>query len=223
MNTFAESSTVSVENEILDALRAVFPKVAQLLGADGFSTTVERYLRAYPPTYPSLAQVGRHFPSFLAEPPGPPAEVADLAALEWARCEVFAEAQVRTATPDLVADPEAEQIVLRTVPALRLLSLRYDILPLWKDLEAGNAVQVPRAQPTAVVVWRKEAAILHVRLAAEEALALRRTMWGATVAEVYEAFAEHGDPVQAARAAVASWLAQGWIAAPQETARRAAR
>ena len=201
----------------IDALREDFPKLAQLLGDEGFYATAEKYLRAYPSTHPSLAQLGRHFASFLAETPGPRPDLADLAALEWARCEVFEEAQVRAATPDLVGGPDPAQIVLRTVPALRLLTLRHDVVPLWKDLDDGKEAPSPRSQTTAVAVWRKEFVVFHVSLAAEEALALRRAMSGATLGEVCEAFADREDSVQAALAAVASWFAEEWIAAPEGT------
>ncbi len=200
----------------IDALREDFPKLAQLLGDEGFYATAERYLRANPSTHPSLGQLGRHLASFLAESPGPRPDLADLAALEWARCEVFEEAHVRGATPDLVRGPDPAQIVLRTVPALRLLSLRHDVVPLWKDLEDGNAAPLPRPEPIAVAVWRKGFVVFHVAVATDEGVALRRAMSGATLSEVCEAFADRGDAVQAALSAVASWFAEEWIAAPEK-------
>ena len=201
----------------IDALREDFPKLAQLLGDEGFYTTAESYLRAYPSTHPSLAQLGSHFASFLAESPGPRPDLADLAAVEWARCEVFEEAHVLVATPALVSEPEPAQVVLRTVPALRLLSLRHDVPSLWKDLEGGKEGPPPRPQPSAVAVWRKEFGVFHVRIAPEEAVALKRAMSSATLGEICEAFAEREDAVQAALSAVASWFAEGWIAAPEGT------
>jgi hypothetical protein len=201
----------------IDALREDFPKLAQLLGDEGFYATAESYLRAHPSTHPSLAQLGRHFASFLAESPGPRPDLADLAGLEWARCEVFVEAHVLAATPGLVSGPDPAHIVLRTVPALRLLSLRHEVLSLWKDLDDGKAAPLPRAQPTAVAVWRKEFVVFHVGLAAEEASALRRAMSGATLGEICEVFAERDDAVQVALSAVASWFAEEWIAAPEGT------
>jgi len=201
----------------IDALREDFPKLTQLLGDEGFYVTAENYLRAHPSTHPSLAQLGRHFASFLAESPGPRPDLADLASLEWARCEVFEEAHVRTAQPDVVRGPDPAQILLRTVPSLRLLSLRHDIVTLWKELEDGRTAAPPRLQPSAVAVWRKEFVVFHVRLAPDEALALRRAMSGATLGEVCEAFADRKDAVQAALSAVASWFAEEWIAAPEGT------
>jgi len=200
----------------IDALREDFPKLAQLLGDEGFYATAEKYVRAHPSTHPSLGQLGRQFASFLAESPGPRPDLADLAALEWARCEVFEEAHVRGATPDLVRGPDPAQIVLRTVPALRLLSLRHEVVPLWKDLEDGNAAPLPRPQSTAVAVWRKGFVVFHTGLAPDEALALRRAMSGATLGEICEAFADRADAVQTALSAVASWFAEEWIAAPEE-------
>ena len=199
----------------IDALREDFPKLAQLLGDEGFYATAEKYLRAHPSTHPSLAQLGRHFASFLAESPSPRTDLADLAALEWARCQVFEEAHVRPAAPDLVSGPDPAQIVLRTVPALRLLSLRHDVVPLWQDLEDGKTPLSPRNGPTAVAVWRRDFVVFHAGIAADEAAALHRAMSGATLGEVCEAFADRGDAVQAALSAVASWFAEEWIAAPE--------
>ena len=201
----------------IDALREDFPKLAQLLGDEGFYATAEKYLRAHPSAHPSLARLGRHFSAFLAESPVSRPDLPDLAALEWARCEVFEETHERPAARDLVRGPDPAQIVLRTVPALRLLTLRHDVVPLWKDLEDGKAVPLPRPQPTAVAVWRREFVVFHVCLAAEEALALRRAMSGATLGEVCEAFTDRADAVQAALAAIASWFAEEWIAAPEAT------
>jgi hypothetical protein len=201
----------------IDALRECFPKLAQLIGDEGFYATAERHLRAHPSKHPSLAELGRHFATFLAKSAGPPPELADLAALEWARYEVFEEAHVRAATPDLVIGPEPARIVLRTVPALRLLSLRHDVVPLWKDLDEGNAVRLPRARRTAVAVWRRELAVFHVAVAGDEAVALRQAMSGATLGEISEAFAAREDAVQAALSTVTSWLREQWIAAPEGT------
>ena len=70
---------------------------------------------------------------------------------------------------------------------------------------------------TAVAVWRKEYVVFHVAVEADEAVALRRAMSGAMLGEVCEAFADRGDAVQGALSAVASWFAEGWIAAPEDT------
>ncbi len=200
----------------IDALREDFPKLAQLLGDEGFYATAEKYLRVHPSTHPSLGQLGRQFTSFLAETPGQRPDLADLAALEWARCEVFEEAHARAAAADLVTGPVPARIMLRTVPALRLLSLRHEIVPLWKELEDGAPPSAPRAEPTAVAVWRKGFVVFHAGIAPDEAVALRRAMSGAPLGEVCEAFAERPDAVQAALSAVASWFAEEWIAAPEE-------
>ncbi len=150
----------------IDALREDFPKLAQLLGDEGFYATAEKYLRVDPSTQPSLGQLGRHFASFVAETAGHRADLA--------------------------------------------------IVPLWKELEDGAPPSAPRAEPTAVAVWRKGFVVFHAGIAPDEAVALRRAMSGAPLGEVCEAFAERPDAVQAALSAVASWFAEEWIAAPEE-------
>jgi hypothetical protein len=54
----------------IEALREDFPKLAQLLGDEGFCAAAEKYLRANPSTHASLERLGRHFAPYLAESPG---------------------------------------------------------------------------------------------------------------------------------------------------------
>jgi hypothetical protein len=197
----------------IDSLREDFPKVAAALD-DDFYDTAEAYLRAHPSVHPSLARLGRHLASFLAERSGVRPDLPDLAALEWARNEVFEELQLTPATADLVTAGDPATVVLRIAPTVRLLSLRHDVVPLWKELDAGHEAPAPRPGATSVAVWRKGFIVYHAALPAEEATALRSAMAGATLGEVCEAFAASPDPVAAALAAIASWFKEEWVAQP---------
>jgi hypothetical protein len=196
----------------IDSLREDFPKLAALLGDHGFYATAERYLAAHPSTNPSLSVLGRHLASFLAESAGPRSDLADMAALEWTRNEVFDEAPAGPAGAELIEGrADAASLRLRPVPALRLLSLRHEVVALWTELDEGRPppAEVPGAQH--VAVWRKDLVVYHCALAADEARALRRALDGGTLAEICDAFSEREDAVASALAAVASWFKEGWI------------
>ncbi|HET9753680.1 MAG TPA: DNA-binding domain-containing protein [Myxococcales bacterium] len=138
----------------VDALRTDFPETAAKLGDEAFFALVERYLRAHPSEHPDLGRLGRHFAAFCPE------EVRELAAVEWARAEVFLEAEA----PAVSAEEFARSLRVCIIPALRL------------------------AFRTAV--WRKGFEVQEVQLDAEEARALELALAGASFAEICGAFAD---------------------------------
>src|SRR5258708_4485523 len=101
----------------IDALRDDFPKLALLLGDGPFYAMAEDYLRAHPSRHASLSELGRELPAFLRSwsGEGGRADLADLAALEWARAKVFEEANVEPAPPEHLRAIGANQL-----PQLRL-------------------------------------------------------------------------------------------------------
>ena len=144
----------------IDSLREDFPKLAALLGDEGFHQFAEQYVRAHPSEHPDLGQLGRKVAAFMAERAGPRPDLADLAALEWARAEVFDEAHAEPAEMQL-GGPDSR---LRLAPALRLLALRHDVLSLWSALEEDRPPPPPRAGATHVAVWRKGFIPMHAAI-----------------------------------------------------------
>jgi len=106
-----------------DALREDFPHAAQLLGAK-WDQTGDAYVDAHHSDHPSLHRLGRVFAEFLRGRGR--ADLADLAALEWARSEAFVAEDSEVATPQSIATlgperlPEAKVQVSKS---LRLLEL----------------------------------------------------------------------------------------------------
>jgi hypothetical protein len=203
----------------VDALRSDFPKLNALLGDGGFCAMARAYLRAHPSIHPSLAQLGRRLAPFLAQRPAPASEdtprpdLADLAALEWARVESFEEASAPVATAQLVQGrKDAASLRLRIAPSLRLLELRHDVVALWNQLEDGLPPAPPRTARTYVALWRKDFVVYHAKVDEAEALALRLALDGSTLGEICDPFAERPDAAAAALQAIASWFAEGWIA-----------
>jgi hypothetical protein len=201
----------------IDALREDFPKLVALMGDEAFYALGEAYVRAHPSGHYSLSEFGRHLAGFLQECSVGRPDLSDMAALEWARAEVFEAAVVPVASPECLrtlARADFANRRLTVVPALRLLRLQHDVLETWRRIEEGAAVSRPRRSVTFAAVWRKEFDIFHVRLDAEEAGALERAMAGEPIGVVCEAFANRPDAVEAALHAVGSWFAEGWIAQP---------
>jgi hypothetical protein len=198
---------------IVDALREEFPKVASLLGDDAFFDAMAEYIGQEPSESPDLGQMGRRLPEFLKSYAGPPG-LADLAALEWARSQVFLEADAPSAAATALAGVASEDVPavrLQVIPALRLLSFEHSPLQVWQQIEDGEPPGVPDAAAGHAAVWRREFDVFHVSLNTEEAEALRRCVAGEPLERVCDAFAGHDDAATTAFAAIASWFAEGWI------------
>lgn len=201
----------------LDVLREDFPKLAAALGDEAFHALGRDYLRAHPSGHHSLSRLGERLEQHLKEHPAARADLADLAALEWARAEVFEEADADPASPALLHRLAAaggfEDLALTVVPALRLLRLDFDVLALWRRIEDGLPWAAPHAARTFAVVWRKGFETFHVEVPADEAKALELAASGQPLSVVCGAFADQDDPEAAAFRAIGSWFAEGWIAA----------
>jgi hypothetical protein len=198
----------------VDALREDFPKLVALLGDEGFYELAERYLRARPSESFSLAHLGGSLARYLKEGSQPRADLSDVAALEWARAEVFDEADgepisgevLRQAPPDILPT-----MSLRLIPALRLLELEHDVPSMWRRAEEGGPVAPPGVAPTLVGIWRKGFRVFHAPLTPRVALALQYARAGRPLAEVCEAFSSEPEPVNAALQAIGAWFAEGWV------------
>jgi hypothetical protein len=178
---------------LLDVLRDDFPEVAALVG-EHFEPLVAEYAGRHPPTHPSLRHFGRRFTSFVAEHPlsrrWP--QLGDLAALEWARVEVF-------------DAPE--------VPLLTLADLDAIDPAGWADHVFALAPSV-RVLPKAVV-FRRDHAPGHRAIGWREVDALRRVQRGAPFAQVCAALAGDTPVDDAARTALttlAQWTVDGLLA-----------
>lgn len=204
----------------IDALRDDFPKLSLLLGDGPFYALAEEYLAAHPSRHPSLSELGEKLPAFLRawSGAGARADLADLAALERARAQVFEEAGATSAPPDRLRRLSADELPhhrLAFVPALRLLPLGHELTALWEALEEGRSPTPPSPGARSMAVWRKGFEVLHAPLDDDEAAALSLARSGRPLAEVCEAFADRSDAAAAAFRALSSWFVEGWIRAEE--------
>jgi hypothetical protein len=182
-----------------DCLAEDFPALRAHLGEARFHNLVTDYLLAHPPTHFSLRELGRALPGFLAshalerELPA----LTDLARLEWARVDVFDDADAAPLSREEVLErgtSEPERFVLVLIPAARLLRLDASVLPLWKRLDAGGGAAQEaasaggrRGATRALRVWRKGFAIFHRSMQPDEGRCLEAlASGGATLARLGE-------------------------------------
>lgn len=119
----------------VEALESQFPRLAVALGAEAFAELVAAYVADRPSRHPSLRELGRDLPDWLASnraanPGGRPA-LAALAALEWARLDVF----------DLADEPVVTLEALRVFPPERFAELPLTLIDAHRFVEVGEGTE----------------------------------------------------------------------------------
>jgi len=202
-----------------DALAEDFPKLLAVVGGARFHNLITDYLLACPSTSWTLRDLGRRLPEFLgshalaSEWPF----VADLAALEWARLDVFDEADAEPLTRAELAALDRDHLAsfaFGLVPAVRILTLAHDAVSVWGEVEHGPTPGHPSSTHSAAVeiqdgstereaapvtggaprrtpvrVWRRGVTVLHRRVEEEEEQALEVVRQGTTLPELAERLA----------------------------------
>jgi hypothetical protein len=171
--------TEMVLTRLVEALRADFPETAAAFGDEAFYGLAREFVRSQPSHSSDLGRLGQDFAAFC------PPDSRGLAELEWARTEVFVEADEQPLTPEEFqarVDPAsfAEQH-LRIIQALRLVG--------------------------STAVWRAGFDVLETVLPSAEARALRLAMGGSAAGDVCACFETPAD----AFAAIQSWVAEHWV------------
>jgi len=150
----------AVAGNLAAALRASYPTVVALVGADFFNSIVERYRRQHPSSCGNLQRFGYALPAFLeALPETQPLEyLADIARLDWLR-QVSALAPV-IAPVDAAAiaaatGTEPERLRVRLHPSLQWMGSPFAVLTLWQWCQSP-ADPAPRFDRRAewVLLWR---------------------------------------------------------------------
>jgi hypothetical protein len=171
---------------------------------DGFAFG---YLQEYPSQSYTLANLGRHFPRFLAETrsadpageeSGPtwPDLLIDLATVERTYSEVFdglgTEGGRILQAEDLAGIrpeqwPEAKLIA---VPCLRMLSLRYPVHDYVSAVRHQTEAVIPEPSPTCLVVTRRDYVVRRSTVSLTEYQLLEALVAGESVGRAIERAAE---------------------------------
>lgn len=156
-------------------LREDYPGIQGILGKEATQVFFRRYLEAYPPTTPSLRDVGAKVPTFAATYDAFPPERRDLA-IEMARYElelvdVFDGPDLPPLDPARLAamsenDWNTARIVLH--PLVVRLSLSYPVHRLRVLIKNGEAVTLPDAPaPVDIILFRQDFIPRYEELSAE--------------------------------------------------------
>src|ERR1700687_657918 len=173
---------------LVDAIRADFPKLAQLLDEE-FLPVCSEYLRDYPSDNPDIGKIGRCLPQFLKSRPAGNLrlDLADLAALEGGRCEVFSATNVPAVDQSKLTSISPQAFVsvrLSFVPALRALDFEHDVASLWAALEEDQPAVPPCKEPISIALWRQVFTVFHAALNPDEAVELRGAMAGEAMEQI---------------------------------------
>lgn len=206
---------------LMDALAEDYPKLAGILGEERFHALVRDYLCACPPAHPSLGRAGARLAGFIATEPftGERADLADLARLEWARVEVFDEADATTLALSRVKALEAGELAaldIALVPAHRIVESPWAVDEPWLALERGSTLPPARAAERTLVVWRSDFVVFHRPLDEAERALLPLLRRGAEFADVCAALGEGRTLPDAAELAfelLSRWCDEGLLRA----------
>jgi hypothetical protein len=194
----------------VEALHEDFPKTKAYFGCETFDALAQAFVYAHPSRHPSLAKRGTGFAEFLR---AHDARVANLAALEWARAEIFDAPASETVSLSVMQQPGVENARLQLIPALAVITLAHPAVALWRALDQESELPAAVAAAETIVIWRAADTVYHAAIDADEAAAIAAARAGQTVAEICACFAEHTDPAQRAGSVLARWFADGMVAA----------
>lgn len=214
---------------LLEALEGQFPRLARHLGAEAFAALATAYVDDEPSRHPSLRFLGQRLPSWVAARHPDRPVLAGLAALEWARSDVFDDVDERAMKmDDLRAWPADRfgELPVRLLSAHRLVVVPAGSAALWDTLGTEPAVAIAESSSGAVagdeylLVWREGTVVYHrpVEPAERAALALAAapgTAFGIICDALVDSHGEEAAPAQAFTW-MASWLADGLLVAPSQ-------
>lgn len=125
---------------LIEALGAGFPVVRRLVGEDCFTQLARRFVLAYPPGSPCLADYGGDFPSYLASLPmlRPWPYLAGTARLERALVEAAMAPEAAGQGADIPSYPdEADHLVLALAPCVHLVAAAWPVERIWRANQPG--------------------------------------------------------------------------------------
>ena len=177
------------------ALRAVYPVVEKLVGAEFFEHAADHYIRAYPSSSGDLNQYGSAFAQFLAgfAPVQSLPYLHDVAELEWLVEQVFHAADhapFDLARLQAIPIKDYAGLKFQLHPACRLYASSFPVALIWRvnqaDWKGNTNVDLGQGGQT-LLVHRQEFAIVLRPLAAGEFAMLQQLANGSSFTSAYEA------------------------------------
>ncbi len=210
-------------SRLVEALESQFPRLGRLLGVEAFADLTTEYVADHPSRHPSLRELGRALPGWLATQRPNERALAALAALEWARADVYdlADQPAMTLDAPRAFPPERfGELPVKLIEAHRFVEVELATEALWDGL-APTATEAPTTllasldgPGATLLVWRQEIAVYHRAVDPEERAALALVSTGSRLGVICDALsAKHGDEAAAARAFawLSTWIVDGLL------------
>lgn len=204
---------------IIEALATAYPKLKMLLGDSLFDETAREYIDKYPSTYRNLRWYGGSMREHLLYTLPQHLVAAEMADFEWALSLAFDTEDVAELTlQDLGKYPPEcwSNLSFKFQPAIQLIRTRWNIIPVWKALEAEENPPILTQENTyqSWLIWRKNLNSQFRSISETEAVALKLGMIGATFGEIcanLEDMLNLEEATITAAQYLAGWLEMGLI------------
>lgn len=187
----------NVRASLSTALAEKFPVIEQLVGEDFFKFTAREYFNTAPPTSPIIANYGNQLPKFLEqfEPAKKLPYLPDMARLEIAWLHAYRARDVDPLEPEtILAAGDPAGLRLHFHPSFQLLTSAFPIASIWRRHQADKdpAGVLPKTGEY-IIIARPQRTVLVEILPQSTHRAITDLIKGATVAQSFEAAAQH-DP-----------------------------
>lgn len=192
---------------ICEAVRDTYPSLTYVLGEGILNQVVRAYLAVEPSREVSIKYAGQHLARYLRSAPlpaacrAPNAVLADVAALEWAREDVFdRENGPAPLSPGVLAEVTEDdwpRVCFEFTNAMALVDTDHAVHTVLASVAADEAPELPVARRTHYLVYREDDAVHHQELDLKEATTLAALLSGATFFDACErAAAAAGEPLE---------------------------
>lgn len=211
---------------LLECLRAEFPATVALAGEESFAGLAQGYLETHPSQSYTLGNLGAGFPEFLqsvrpprdADPADP--DFAD-ALIATARVErIYSEVfdgpgpeELPAFDPRQIAPEQFAESRLDFHACVRLLRLPFPVHALITAVRRGEAWEMPAAEPTCLVLTRRDYVVRRFAVEPAALALLERLQAGETVGATLACVFEDQDVTAETMRDVGTWFT-AWAAAP---------
>jgi len=207
---------------LLGVLRDAFPALANVMGEAQFAIAMRAYLAEHPPVEVSVKFAGQHLPIFMnaydsASLGVEPRVLGDLAALEWARHDLFdcedSPSPIGVGVLQELQPADWESVRFKVIRAAKLVWVAYAVGAVVDAVEAGTDPARPVAQAGAYLVTRAHEDVTHIWLPTGTAAAFAALQQHAAFADVAGAAIGSTPDVNDPDAVVQALVSElaGWI------------
>lgn len=203
---------------LAEALRADYPALHALLGADRFEALAREYIAAHCSPYYNIRWYGDALGEFLRRrtPWRDWPWLAEMADFEWNMLAAFdaPEAPVAAIESMSAVPPEKwPELTFAVHPSVRRLELAFETPALWKANHAGEAIAERRPATAQLpwLMWRRGVDTYFRSMAQDEARAFDALREGAPFARVCERLGDDDGCALRAASLLKGWLSEALI------------